>query len=136
MKSWRGARRLSTDIRPKIETFARPLKTPGGLPEPLDGGTARRPRLSFASGRRKPRLAFVSSGPAGARLGRAALAIASQRQERYIMSGFWMSISAAQKTAAGNKPASSRYYVFQILAGICLALLIGAVLFIAAAFLS
>jgi hypothetical protein len=44
-----------------------------------------------------------------------------------------MSISAAQKSAAGNKPAS-RYYVSQILAGIALSLLIGAVLFIAAAF--
>jgi succinate dehydrogenase hydrophobic anchor subunit len=51
------------------------------------------------------------------------------------MSGFWMSISAVQKSAAGKRP-GSRHYVSQILAGIALALLIGAVLFIAAAFYS
>jgi hypothetical protein len=46
-----------------------------------------------------------------------------------------MSISAAQKFAAGNKPANTRYYVFfQIFGGIAVALLIGAVLLIAAAF--
>ena len=50
------------------------------------------------------------------------------------MSGFWMSVVAAQKSAATNKPANRRYYVFQILGGIAIALLIGGALLIAATF--
>ena len=50
------------------------------------------------------------------------------------MSGLWMSVVAAQKSAAGKKPANRRYYVFQILGGIAIALLIGGALLIAATF--
>jgi hypothetical protein len=50
------------------------------------------------------------------------------------MSGFWMSVVAAQKSAAGNKPANRRYYVLQILGGIAVALLVGVALLIAATF--
>ena len=50
------------------------------------------------------------------------------------MSGFWMSVVAAQKSAATNKPANRRYYVFQILGGIAVALLVGVALLIAATF--
>jgi hypothetical protein len=50
------------------------------------------------------------------------------------MSGFWMSVVAAQKSAVTNKPANRRYYVFQILGGIAIALLIGGALLVAATF--
>lgn len=48
------------------------------------------------------------------------------------MSNFWMALLAAQ-TAADTKPADRRHRVLSVLAGIALALLIGAGLFIAAA---
>ena len=54
-------------------------------------------------------------------------------REDVSMSDFWMSILAAQKAAAGTKPANSRHNVLTIVGGIALGLLIGAGLFIAAA---
>jgi len=49
------------------------------------------------------------------------------------MSNFWMALLAAQTAAADTKPADRRHRVLSVLAGIALALLIGAGLFIAAA---
>lgn len=49
------------------------------------------------------------------------------------MSNFWMALLAAQTGAADTKPADRRHGVLSVLAGIALALLIGAGLFIAAA---
>ena len=49
------------------------------------------------------------------------------------MSNFWMALLAAQTAAADTKPADRRHRVLLVLAGIALALLIGAGLFIAAA---
>jgi hypothetical protein len=49
------------------------------------------------------------------------------------MSDFWMSILAAQKAAAGTKPANRRHSILTIVGGIALGLLIGAGLFVAAA---
>lgn len=50
-----------------------------------------------------------------------------------FMSNFWMALLAAQTAAADTKPADRRHRVLSVLAGIALALLIGAGLFIAAA---
>src|SRR5262245_40530451 len=54
--------------------------------------------------------------------------------ERYVMNNVWIAILAAQKSAAGTKPANRCYCFFQIFGGIGLALLIGSALLIAAAF--
>jgi len=50
------------------------------------------------------------------------------------MSNFWMALLAAPTSAADAKPASRRRQILSALGGIALALLIGAGLFIAAAF--
>jgi len=49
------------------------------------------------------------------------------------MNNFWMALLAAQTDAADSKPANRRRRAFSMLAGLALALLIGAGLFIAAA---
>ena len=49
------------------------------------------------------------------------------------MSDFWMSILAAQKAAAGTKPANRRHSILTVVGGIALSLLIGAGLFVAMA---
>ena len=50
------------------------------------------------------------------------------------MNSLWMSILAAQKSAAATKPANRRHRAFQILGGITVALLIGAALLMAEMF--
>jgi hypothetical protein len=49
------------------------------------------------------------------------------------MNNIWMALLAAQADAADSKPADRRRRAFSMLAGLALALLIGAGLFIAAA---
>lgn len=46
------------------------------------------------------------------------------------MNSFWMSVLAAQNSAAATKSANRRHRAFQILGGITIALLIGAALLI------